>query len=298
MFENNIDSQDEAQGKIGFVIPTLGLREVTQVLVSKLVRNSFQVVVVEQSESQFLYNLFDDSTKKQIVFIRVIGERGVSRARNVGMRAAPLSCEYLMFLNDTFFPNQNFLNQATMILNSNKSVGAVFARYGYSNGLETKSVVGLIAKTQSMAVNESSVVFRRSMLEQVGGFDDGIGTGSDGMIQSGEGADLLIRSLRLGWQIIGLKDLAGTDFRKTPTHTFRMDFLYGVGFSQIARRNGLFFWAIIRVTTPILRKIVQSPLGDSPSNVGGLLAVSAVRLFGIIVPSAILDRFKPMNAKK
>ena len=298
MLETNSDSQIESGGKICFVIPTLGLRKFTQFLVSELVRNTFQVVVVEQSESQFLYTSFDDSTVKKIVFMRVVGERGASRARNVGMRAAPLSCEYLMFLNDTCFPNHNFLNQATIILNSNKSVGAVFARYGYSNGLETKSIVGLIGKTQSMGVNESSVVFRRSMLEQVGGFDVGIGTGSDGMIQSGEAAELLIRSLSLGWQIIGLRDLAGTDSRENPTHTLRMDFLYGVGFSQIAQRNGLRLWALTRVITPLLRKMVRTPLGDSPSTVGGLLAVSAGRLFGIVVPSAILYKFKPMIAKK
>ena len=298
MLATTTESQHETKGEICFVIPTLGLQNFTQFLVSELVRNSFQVVVVEQSESQDLYSSFDPFTRKRLVFLRVSGERGASRARNVGMRAAPVSTEYFMFLNDTCLPNPNFLNQATIILNSNKSVGAVCGRYGYQDGLETKSVVGPIGNRQAMSINESGIVFRRSMLEQVDGFDEGIGTGSDGMIQSGEAADLLIRSLRFGWQIIGLNDIAGTDSRKTPTHTKKVDFLYGVGFSQIARENGLFLWALVRVATPILRKIVRTPLGDSPSNVGGLLAVVAGRLFGIVVPSAILDRFKPMIAKK
>jgi hypothetical protein len=294
----NIDSQLETKGEICFVIPTLGLRNFTQFLVSELVRNSFQVIVVEQSESQDLYSSFDQFTRKQLVFLRVVGERGASRARNVGMRAAPISSEYLMFLNDTFLPNPNFLNQATIILNSNESVGAVFGRYRYQDGSETKSVLGNIGKRQLMAVNESSIMFRRSMLEQLGGFNEAIGTGSDGLIQSGEAADLLIRSLRLGWQVIGVNDIAGTDSRKTPTHTKKVDFLYGVGFSKIARENGLFLWALARVATPILRKIARLPLGDSPSNVGGLLAVVAGRLFGIVVPSTFLDKFKPRIVKK
>ena len=298
MLATDFESQIETKGEICFVIPTLGLRNFTQFLVSELVRSSFQVVVVEQSESQDLYSSFDQFTKKRLVFLRVIGERGASRARNVGLRAAPVSTKYVMFPNDTCLPNPNFLNQATIILNSNKSVGAVFGRYGFQDGLETKSVVGPIGKRKAMAINESSIVFRRSMLEQVDGFDEGIGTGSDGMIQSGEAADLLIRSLTLGWQVIGVNDIAGTDSRKTPTHTKKVDFLYGFGFSHIARENGLFLWALARVATPILRKVARSPLGDSPSNVGGLLAVVAGRFFGIVVPSTILDRFKPMIVKK
>ena len=297
MLATNIDSHLETKSEICFVIPTLGLRNFTQFLVSELVRSSFEVVVVEQSESQDLYSSFDQFTRKGILFLRVIGERGVSRARNVGMRAAPLSTKYVMFLNDTCLPNPNFLNQATIILNSNKSVGAVFGRYGYQDGLETKSVVGPIGKRKAMAINESSIVFRRSMLEQVGGFNEAIGIGSDGLIHSGEGADLLIRSLGLGWQVIGVKDIAGTDSRKVPTHTKKADFLYGVGFSQIARENGLFLWALARVATPILRKIVRSPLGDSPLNTGGLFAVVAGRLFGIVVPSTILYRYKPRMLK-
>lgn len=294
----NIDSQLETKGEICFVIPTLGLRNFTKFLVSELVRSSFQVIVVEQSESQDLYSSFDQLTRKKLVFLRVVGERGASRARNVGMRAAPRYSEYLMFLNDTCLPNPNFLNQAIIILNSNESVGAVFGRYRYQDGSETRSVLGNIGKRKLMAVNESSVVFRRSMLEQVGGFNEAIGTGSDGLIQSGEGADLLIRSLKLGWQVIGVNDFAGTDSRKTPTHTMKVDFLYGVGFSQIARENGLFLWALARVATPIMRKIARSPLGDSPSNIGGLLAVVAGRLFGIVVPSTFLHKFKPRIVKK
>ncbi len=298
MLATNIDSQLETKGEICFVIPTLGLQNFTQFLVSELVRSSFQVVLVEQSESRDLYSSFDQFTRERLVFLRVIGERGASRARNFGMRGATKSSEYIVFLNDTCLPNRHFLNQATIILNSNKSVGAVFGRYRYQNGSETKSVVGNIGKKQSMAVMESSVVFRRSMLEQVGGFNEAIGVGSDGLIQSGEMADLLIRSLSVGWQVIGVNDTAGTDSRKAPTHTKKMDFLHGIGFSQIARENGLFFWALCRVATPILRKIMRTSLGDSPSNVGGLLAVVAGRFFGIVFPSTILGKFKPWIMKK
>jgi hypothetical protein len=292
------DSQLKTNRKVGLVITTLGLNDFTSTLVTALLENECFVIVIEQSESDELPSLLTQVPNNYLTYSRIQTMRGANCARNLGIQIAPDSCEYLMFLNDTCIPNQNFLNQASILLESMKGVGAVCGNYKYRNGWKTSAVYGRIDNKKAMSVVESAIIFRRRMLEDVGEFGETIGMGSTGIIQSGEGADLLIRSIESGWQVIGVNEYAGTDSRESPSHKLRENFLNGLVFSYTARKHGLLSWAILRIVGPLGCKNFKTTLGDPAVEFRSNLAAVAGRLCGVVVPIRIISKFKREKVSK
>ena len=292
--ESNDLLLDKRATKVAFVIPTLGSRQVTSELVSSLISQNLAVVVVEQSRSSALFHAIEMQDSSDLCYVRMPIIRGASAARNIGISKVANSCDYLMFLNDTCFPNPNFLDQAGILLNAFPDLGAVCGSDRYAKGNQTWAISGVLRPHDLMKVNESAFVVRKATLKGIGNFDENLGTGSSGYIRSGEGADLLLRALNIGWKIYGLNEIAGTDSRVSVSHNWKIDLMYGVGFSHIARKNGMYIFAFLRVSTPLIRYILRRPLGDSPAKILNVLGVTVGRALGLFLPTRILLK----NSKK
>ena len=129
---------------------------------------------------------------------------GVSRARNLGMRAA--HGELVLFTDDDCEVPPGWVRAHADALRGSDAV----ASFGPTRGVrydERYDPVALPARHRSdsppwMVGHASNVAVKRSALVAIGGFDERIGPGSGGPA-AGEDADLIVRLLREGPVVTG-----------------------------------------------------------------------------------------------
>ena len=167
-------------------------------------------------------------------------------------------------------------------------VKAVCGKYQFLSGLDSVQVQGEISNWNCMRILESVMLLKLDGIYPLGGYKEGLGTGSKSLSQSGEGADLLLRIKKNGGRILALNTIAARDLRERPTHSFIKNFGYGIGFSSVAKLHKMRKRAFIRSFTPIIRYIFRKKLPDSPENFASTFAVSCGRLMGILTPKRFL----------
>lgn len=190
---------------VAIVIPTLGDNDcLEETLLSihaqlELVRC---VVVVDQSESTRIGDICR-SAPPGLPVIHARSRRGVSHARNVGLALVPPEATVVAFTDDDCTYVDGCFAKALSQLR-NEDVGAVTGcvlnfvpRNRYGNRTRT-----LNRRTVWTNAEEAALFFRRSVLREVGDFDESLGLGSATPWQSGEGTDLLLRIMRAGHQVV------------------------------------------------------------------------------------------------
>lgn len=139
-------------------------------------------------------------------------EPGLSRARNMGWRAA--HAELLLFTDDDCRPLPGWRSAAVAAF-ADPAVGAVWGTVVADRDSPIPLSVGLddLAELDadadlSRAGHGACMAFRRTALESIGGFDDLLGAG--GRFRAGEDKDGFWRVHRAGWRVVAAPGMAVT----------------------------------------------------------------------------------------
>jgi GT2 family glycosyltransferase len=200
----------------------------------------FELVIVDQNPGGFLTPVLHQARREFPT--RVVGSgRGLSRARNVGLRHA---CGRLIaFPDDDCWYREDTLLRANAYLTSHPEVSLVSGRTLDEAGHPSVSVflrtAADISRQNFLRCGNSNCLFlRREVFGRIGGFDERLGVGATTSFQSGEEADLLLRALASGLSLRFAPDLV--------VHHDQVDAAIGEPQIERARRYGAGFGALLK----------------------------------------------------
>jgi len=185
---------------ISLVVATLGRTTQLERLFDSLVRQdytNFEVIVVDQNSDDRLAYLFDRRWPFPIQHIHTPSERGLSRGRNKGWPAAKGAL--IVFPDDDCWYPPWFLSRGSELLSSWQA----HVLTGRAADEAGNDINGKYAKTPQV-IDRSNVwfsgiewvmLFRKSALQAVDGFDETIGVGASTPWQACEGQDIILRIL-------------------------------------------------------------------------------------------------------
>jgi glycosyltransferase involved in cell wall biosynthesis len=204
--ENKASSQPYKSVLFSVVVPSLG-RELELIrLLDSLARQTLgriEVIIVDQNDSERLFALIGGLERRfPLVHIHTPGQRGASRARNVGWRRA--RGKYVAFADDDcWYPPTLFERVEASFRKTRADIVAGRATD------ETGRTINGRFETIGQAIDKHNVwttsiewmlFFRRDVLEALDGFDNAIGVGACTPWQSAEGQDIVLRALDGGFK--------------------------------------------------------------------------------------------------
>ena len=206
MFEERTDGgvlMSSEHIKISLVVATLGRTAELFKLFESLAgqdRSDFEVIIVDQNIDDRLEPLYDGNWSFQVTRIHTPTARGLSRARNVGWKVA--RGEFVIFPDDDCWYPSWFLSRGMQLMSASKA-DVVTGRAADDAGNDINGKYSPVAHdvTRSnvwISGIEWVMLFNKSALLAVNGFDEGIGVGASTPWQACEGQDILLRVLDKG----------------------------------------------------------------------------------------------------
>lgn len=241
--------------RVGVVISTLGKSTALSLVLDSLVTQSSpakQVIVVDQSEGSTISDLVR-TYEGLLPITRLTSALGAARGRNTGWRALT-DCDVVAFPDDDCTYGTEVLAQISSLF-EDVSIGAVSGRLtGVDQRLafaETRSIID--RKSVWTKAIEATTFYRLTSIAGANGFDDSLGVGSDTIWQSGEGTDLLLRVLDLGWIAVYEPSIVVTEHQIeiTPEAYLRKVRAYGRGTGRVYRLRYTPMERALVVTRPI-----------------------------------------------
>jgi GT2 family glycosyltransferase len=218
---------------------------------------SFRLLVVDQNEDERLAAVLADYPSLNCERIRA--ERGLSRARNAAL--AHLGAEIVAFPDDDCAYPDDLLERVRDRLAGAPELGGLNGRSADWDGYSSPSWrrdPALLTPTNLWNRSVSFAIFlRRSVIEQVGRFDERLGLGSDGPWSSGEEIDYLIRAVAVGVRIAYDPDLIVFHPRKTlsPGELRSLGYRDGASVGFLLRKH--------RYPLPALLPMLARPVGGA-----------------------------------
>src|SRR6218665_56976 len=182
---------------IGLVVSTLGrtepLERLLRSLTDQLTGDDHVVIVAQQrlAEVTALANRFRDAPWPITV---TTSAPGAARGRNVGVAALPPGDRLLHFPNDTtWFPPGTLAAVRAAMGNGEGGVGALTIVDEHGPKFVLPPPGSSLTIWNVWQVIEMGILIRRSLFDQIGGFDPLLGTGALSPWQGGEATGLLLR---------------------------------------------------------------------------------------------------------
>lgn len=253
------------------IISTLGPAEdLMQCLSSILAQTceSFEVIVVDQNETDTVRTITDAFvTSGKVRYTR--SGVGLSRGRNAGLALARGAivgfpdddCSYPVTLL------QDILNRFALHRDASGICVRCTDQHGHDSAGRSDRMGGLITKRNVWRRAVSVGMFLDSeAVKQAGGFDEGIGLGSNTPYLSGEETDLLLKIVRAGHRVYydpALRVFHPSYARViTPKHITR-SYAYGMGKGLLLRRHEYESRHVaLHVARPLIGALVAAARGD------------------------------------
>jgi glycosyltransferase involved in cell wall biosynthesis len=162
----------------------------------------FEVIIVDQNKDDRLLPVIRRHPGLSILHLH--SEPGLSRARNVGLRAARGDIVAIPD-DDAWYPD-HLVQQITDRFRSHPEFGILnTVKRNEKNELVGPRWPPTARRCRREDLLDcaisSALFFRRSVCQVVGGFNEQIGVGADSNYQSGEETDYVLRADRLGFQV-------------------------------------------------------------------------------------------------
>lgn len=230
--------------KFSLVLATIGrvdeLQKFLQALDSQTYRN-FELIVVDQNIDDRLVALLNQY-RERFVINHVRSERGLSKARNVGLRY--VTGDVISFPDDDCWYDDKLLASVVHFLTEEQSLAGVTGRSideagNEVNGLFKKTATVLNRRNVWACAISYTIFLRRTALEHGGGFDESLGVGAGTVWGSGEETDLLVRVIDAGWRLRYLPALTvrHPDTRQqVGKRSLKRTYLYGCGTGRVLQR--------------------------------------------------------------
>ena len=182
---------------LGLVVSTLGRAEPLERLLRSLsaqVRSEDRIVLVAQDRFDDVERLVERFRDDAFRIDVTTSARGASRGRNAGVAALPPGERLLHFPNDTtWFPDGSL--DAIRSAASDVAAGALTVVDEHGPKFELPDHGTRLDRWNAWNVIEMGLLMRRSLFDELGGFDPDLGTGAPTPWQAGEATDLLLRLL-------------------------------------------------------------------------------------------------------
>jgi glycosyltransferase involved in cell wall biosynthesis len=192
-----------AATQVSLVVSTLGRTHELEKLFDSLAAQhfkSFEVIIVDQNGDGRLAPLCVRQWPFAVRRISVPDVRGLSRGRNIGWRVA--EGELVLFPDDDCWYPPDFLARAVGLLRSCRA-DVLTGRAADEAG---RDINGRYAQ-QAHVIDRSNVwisgiewvmMFRKTALEAIGGFNEDVGVGAATPWQACEGQEVLLRAISAG----------------------------------------------------------------------------------------------------
>lgn len=208
----------------------------------------FEVLVVDQNPDERLTSILRQHEGLRVRHLRC--EPGLSRARNVGLRAAQGSIIAIPD-DDCWYP-EHLLASVVEWFESHPEFGALFATMRSADGepIGTKRPPEPCLCTKKNAlvcVTSINGFLRRTVTEAIGFFDENLGLGAASKYTSGEDTDYFLRPFGLGVRMwyepsiwVGHPNLHSLERLK------RTSYSYALGSGYVMRIHGYSWWHLTR----------------------------------------------------
>jgi hypothetical protein len=181
--------------ELGLVVSTLGrverLRTLLDSLAGRLAAGDELVIVAQRNlaEVERMVERFDAGRGRVVV---TTSEPGASRGRNHGVALLDGRDPLLLFPNDTtWFPDGTV--EALRSLHDGIRLAAMTVVDEHGPKFVLPRPGTALDRWTAWSVIEMGLLVRRSLFDEVGGFDADLGTGASSPWQAGEATDLLLR---------------------------------------------------------------------------------------------------------
>lgn len=190
---------------LSLVVCTVGRIDPLVRLFSSLIQQTsedFEIVLVDQNPPGTL-----DATLEQyaepLKILHVTSPRGLSRARNAGLRRANGSL--VCFPDDDCWYAPGLIEEVIRRFAREPRIDIIMARTVDAHGVDS---LGLYLSDTSpidrrnvwFAGNSNGIFLRAETAQRIGGFDESLGVGAESPFRSGEETDYVLRALALGAQ--------------------------------------------------------------------------------------------------
>jgi glycosyltransferase involved in cell wall biosynthesis len=227
---------------------------------------AFELVVVDQSGSDEIgVSLKSCSAGRGVRHIR--SEKGLSRARNTGLRHA--QGDIIGFPDDDCWYDRGVIERVRQFFEQRKIdvlTGRTVDREGNESLSAHRPESGIVDRFNVFESGNSNTLFARTaVIKDVGGFDETLGVGAQSLFQSGEETDLLLRCLSRGYQLYYDRDFIvhHDQVDISPSRRIARARMYSPGFGRLLRIHGYGVGYLgIRVGRAAVRGAICLATGD------------------------------------
>lgn len=258
--------------KFSLILATVGRsEEVARFLASLDAQDyrDFELIVIDQNDDERLTPLLK-VYRDRFKFLHVRSARGLSRARNVGLKLA--GGDVIAFPDDDCWYPAGLLAKVAGVLEADPGIDGVTGRFtdgdGRTEGRWLDRSMPLNRYNIWRGAISFSIFLRRRVVDAVGQFNDSLGVGAGTPWGASEETDYLLRSLQHGFKLKYLHDLV----LHHPVKTVHFDEgacnrqqKYEAGIGRVMRMNDYPFWyfpaACLRTCCGIVLALAR---GDLP----------------------------------
>jgi glycosyltransferase involved in cell wall biosynthesis len=252
--------------RISLVVATLGRTVEVRRLLASLETQShrdFDVIVVDQNpDTRLVPILAEFAGKLELRHVPFSCSPGASRARNQGSR--DISGEVVCFPDDDCWYPEGFLAQVNDLFTAHGDWDAVIGEAIDESGrpvLPWRDRSGQATKAVSWrrAVCFACII-RARVLDEIGGFDETLGGGTETHWPSGEDNDLMLRAIERGFNVRYEKALRVNHprlFRSFDERSRAKRYAYSLGDGNLLRRYAMpLWWRLLFFGVPVGRTML------------------------------------------
>jgi len=235
--------------KVSLILATVDRQAEVEHFMEKLdgqTYRNFELIVIDQNSDDRLAPLVDRYKEKYAVR-RLRSARGLSKARNVGLRHA--KGDIVSFPDDDCWYDPGLLDKVVSEFARNPELAILTGRTIDDGGKDVASkfdtAAGNVDKLNVWRRSVSCSIFlKKEATEAIGEFDEEIGVGAKTIYRSGEETDYLLRALN---RFLVYYDPGLTVRHPNPLAAFtppiiRRAYQYGCGFGRVVAKHRYPVW--------------------------------------------------------
>ncbi|MBW4614356.1 MAG: glycosyltransferase [Desmonostoc vinosum HA7617-LM4] len=217
---------------------------------------NFELVIIDQNSDDRLVE-FIKSYQTHFPILHLRSEKGLSRARNVGLQH--ISGDIVAFPDDDCAYPPDILEHVVQFFTNNPRwnglTGCSVDQQGKDSGRHHSSQAGEINRFNVWRRGISYTIFlRRSVVMEVGIFDETLGVGANTPWGSAEETDYLLRAINAGLYYepmltvihpIKLTQLESTQLSTNKNKNYSKTYAYAMGRGRVLRKHNTPLWFVI-----------------------------------------------------
>ena len=176
--------------KVSVVIPTANRSSLVKRAISSVLNQDYthiECIVVDDASKDDTSSVVQGISDSRLVYLRHDSSKHASASRNTGINAA--TGDYIAFLDDDDeWLQEKIIRQVSLLNSSDDNVGMVYCWMEYCDDEKTISyrkpeLEGYIFKetlSKQPIGNSSTLLVKRKVIDDVGGFDESLPRGNDG----------------------------------------------------------------------------------------------------------------------